>query len=64
MGAAFWAARTRVELASALVAAGEPSAAAGLCDAATPLLREIGAARALRQLEAVRAQLESTAPVA
>jgi hypothetical protein len=64
MGAAFWAARTRVELASALVVAGEPSAAAGLCDAAEPLLREIGAARALRQLEAVRAQLESTAPVA
>ncbi|HET7309893.1 MAG TPA: adenylate/guanylate cyclase domain-containing protein [Mycobacteriales bacterium] len=64
MGAAFWAARTRVELAEALAGADEGSAAALVCDAAEPLLREIGAARALRQLDDVRARLKTRVPVA
>jgi class 3 adenylate cyclase len=54
MGAAFWAARVRVDLAAALAAAGDVVAAAAELDAAEPLLREIGAGRALRQVDELR----------
>ncbi len=53
MGAAFWAARTRVELAEALTRAGDDAGAARALAAAVPLLREIGATRALRRAEAL-----------
>jgi hypothetical protein len=56
MGAAYWAARVRVELAAALDAAGEPGAAATL-DAAEPVLVAAGANRALRELADVRDRL-------
>ena len=54
MGAAFWAARAGVELAVALAAAGDTASASAAADAAEPLLRNIGAARALTQLDALR----------
>ena len=54
MGAAFWAARVRVDLARALADAGDTTGAGVVLDAAEPLLREIGAARALRQLDELR----------
>jgi hypothetical protein len=55
MGAAFWAARTRVDLAGALADAGDASAAVATLSGAEPLLRECGAARALRRVDALRA---------
>jgi class 3 adenylate cyclase len=64
MGAAFWAARTRVELAAALHDGGDPASAKTTLDAAEPLLREIGAARALREVDELRAKLAAAeAPV-
>jgi len=56
MGAHFWAARTRVELAAALADAGDMSGATAAIAAAEPLLRECGATRALRRLEETRAR--------
>jgi len=56
MNAAFWAARTRVELAAALADAGDKAAATTTLSAAEPFLREIGAARALRQIDDIRAR--------
>src|SRR5438270_3290326 len=55
MGAAFWAARAGVELAVALAAAGDVASSATAAAAAEPLLRTIGAARALTQLDALPA---------
>jgi hypothetical protein len=54
MGAAFWSARTGVELAVALEESGDAAASAAAAAAAEPLLREIGATRALVQLDALR----------
>ena len=51
MGAAYWAARTRAELAVALAAAGDSAGAAAAAAEAEPLLRQIGAARALALLD-------------
>jgi class 3 adenylate cyclase/tetratricopeptide (TPR) repeat protein len=60
MGAAYWAARVRVELAAALDEAGEPGALTAL-DAAEPVLAAAGANRALRELARMREQLTSAA---
>ncbi len=60
MGAPYWAARVRVELAAALTAAGEPGAA-DVLDAAEPILIGAGANRALRELAQVRESLTTTA---
>jgi class 3 adenylate cyclase len=60
MGAAYWAARVRVELAAALDAAGEPGASSML-DAAEPVLTAAGANRALRELGQVRERLAAAA---
>ncbi len=60
-GLDYWAARVRVELAAALCGAGE-TGAAGLLDAAEPVLTSAGATRPLRELEAVRASLRLLAP--
>jgi hypothetical protein len=54
MGAAFWAARTRVELATALADSGDAARASAVLDDAEPILREIGAGRALRQVDELR----------
>jgi class 3 adenylate cyclase len=54
MGAAFWAARVRVDLAAALASAGDTAAATTTLAAAEPFLREIGAVRALRQVTKLR----------
>ena len=62
MGAAFWAARTGVELATALAAAGDIAAATAAAATAEPLLRKVGAARALMQLDALRRTTPATAP--
>ena len=51
MGAAFWAARTRVELAIALAESDDTAGAVAVVAAAEPLLRECGAKRALRQVD-------------
>jgi class 3 adenylate cyclase len=56
MGAAFWAARVRVELAAALADTLDP-AAAELLDAAEPALAAAGATRVLRELSRVRERL-------
>src|SRR3954447_207238 len=64
MEAAFYAARTRVELAAALAATGDTAGATAALDAAEPLLREIGAARALRQVDVVRATLATATAAA
>ncbi len=55
MGAAYWAAATRVEFAQALADAGDDAASATVLDVAEPLLREIGAAPALLGLDRLRA---------
>ncbi len=55
MGAAYWAAATRVELAQALADAGDTAASARCLDAAEPLLRELGAVRVLPAVERLRA---------
>jgi hypothetical protein len=60
MGATYWAARVRVELAAALDRAGEPGAAAAL-EAAEPVLAAAGANRVLRELASVRDGLTSGA---
>lgn len=60
MGAAYWAARVRVQLGAALDAAGKPGAAATL-DAAESILIAAGANRVLRELAAVRDRLTSGA---
>jgi class 3 adenylate cyclase len=57
MGAGFWAARVRVELARAFADAGDKSSATAALSAAEPLLREIGATRALRQLDELRSAI-------
>jgi hypothetical protein len=54
IGASFWAARVRVDLAQSLVDAGEAGEAIGVIGQAEPLLREIGARRALRRIESLR----------
>jgi hypothetical protein len=54
MGAAFWAARARVDLAAALADAGDMNGAAAALSAAEPLLRECGATRALRIVDELR----------
>jgi hypothetical protein len=56
MGARYWAARVRVELARALLDAHEDGAV-DLLDAAEPTLRSAGAVRALREIEEIRASL-------
>ena len=56
MGAAFWAARTRVELAVALADNADPASATLVLAAAEPLLRECGAARAIRQIDEFRSR--------
>jgi hypothetical protein len=56
MGAAYWAARVRVELARALLDVGEDGAAE-LLDAAEPLLSSAGAVGALRDLAEMRGSL-------
>jgi hypothetical protein len=61
MGAAFWAARTRVELAAALAADGEAAEASAVAAEAEPLLREIGAARAVAQLNRIERSAVPTA---
>ena len=53
MGAAFWAARVGVELATALAAGGDVTSSAAAAATAEPLLRKIGAARAVSQLDAL-----------
>ncbi|MGN6475472.1 MAG: adenylate/guanylate cyclase domain-containing protein [Mycobacteriales bacterium] len=53
MGAAYWAARTRVDLAKALQDAGDPGVPAAL-DAAEPVLLTAGANRALTEVVAIR----------
>jgi len=60
MGAAFWAARTGVELAVALAAAGDTTGSAAAAAAAEPLLRKIAAARALAQLDGLRGTTVNT----
>ena len=57
MNAAFWAARTRVELATALAEVGDLGGATTTLAAAEPLLRECKATRALRQVDALRSRL-------
>jgi len=54
MGAAFWAAQTGAELAVALAAVGDTASSTAAAAAAEPLLRRVGAARALEKLEALR----------
>ena len=54
MGAGFWAARTRVDLAAALADAGDASAAAGVLNAAEPVLTQCRAARVLRRVADLR----------
>jgi class 3 adenylate cyclase len=60
MGAAYWAARVRIELARAVLDAGQDGAAA-LLDLAEPLLISAGAARALAELNEVRSSLTPVA---
>ena len=57
MGAAFWAARTRVELATALADVGDNAGAATALAAAEPMLRENNATRALRQVDVLHTRI-------
>jgi hypothetical protein len=54
MGAGFWAAAARVDLAVALADDGDAGSALAVLAAAEPPLREMGARRALRRIEALR----------
>ena len=56
MGATFWAARVRVDLATALADSGDQLGAAAALDAADPVLRSLGAGRALRKVDQLRAR--------
>jgi hypothetical protein len=56
MGAAFWAARVRVDLARSLADAGDASGALAALNAAEPMLRDAAAARVLRKVDALRAR--------
>ena len=56
IGADYWAARVRIELATALADIGEPGAVE-LLDLAEPVLAAAGAERALRELAEVRTRL-------
>lgn len=58
MGAAYWAARVRVELAQALADAGDGAGAVALLDAAEPLLSDIAAAPALTRAADLRSALD------
>ena len=57
MGASYWAAQARAELAAALAGAGDGAAATVVLDEAEPLLRALPAPRVLAQLEALRSAL-------
>ena len=54
MGAAFWAAAVRVELAEALLAAGDVDGSSAVATAAEPLLRHLAAVRLLGRLGDLR----------
>jgi hypothetical protein len=58
MGAAFWAARVRVDLARSLADAGDASGALAALNAAEPMLRDAAATRVLREVDALRARDE------
>jgi len=62
MGAAFWAAQTGAELAVALAAVGDTASSTAAAAAAEPLLRRVGAARALEKLEALRRTTPTPTP--
>ena len=61
MGATYWAARVRVEIARALLDSNQEGAAAML-DSAVPVLVTAGAVRALAELTAIRDALAVVSP--